>query len=227
MPRTLNRGLSTALGVAVISTPAAAQTDGVSGGTTAALAVFIAVVAVVLVDTFTEMDVTGSITGAAGRVTSAVTNTAASLTPGNPLSDTTSRARDTGSGLNRFFTSRTGLLILVLVVIVGAAAAGVGTVERTSSLPLFVAVELIAVYLVLQDIDAFSLPVFSLVTAATVILSLSALGEPVIGALAQSPVFPILGVGGLIVAWRAIKAWRNRGGGGTETVVIRGGGGSE
>lgn len=88
-----------------------------------------------------------------------------------------------------------------------------------SGVQLVVALELLALYLVLRELGAYSFRKFVAVGAITTVLALSALGEPIIASLLNSQPGVILVLGVLYLGWRWLKQRRDSGGGG-QTIDI-------
>lgn len=110
-------------------------------------------------------------------------------------------------GMGIPFVSSNRLLIGALAIVLALVAVGPLGLPAGSSVPLIVALNLLGAYLVLRELGAYDPMLFVIIAATTVVIALSALGEPVIGALANSEVAPILTIGVLYLGYRAIKAW--------------------
>jgi len=133
---------------------------------------------------------------------------------------------DSNEGLRSRLGSMSGLLLAVVVFVLALMLAGALGVPAGVGVQLVVALELLAVYLLLHELDAYSFPFFAAVGAATTILGLSATGEPVIASILNSEVGVILVLGGLYLGYRWLK--QRDSGGGSQTIVVRrkkGGGG--
>jgi hypothetical protein len=124
---------------------------------------------------------------------------------------------DPGLGLTRPRT--------VAIVALGgfAVAVMVGALGLSASVqvPLAAVAVLLATYLTLRGLGSYSFRLFAVVAGGVVLLGLSALGEPLIGAIVNSRVFPILAIGGLYLAYKAVQ---NLGSDQRERVIIRRGG---
>jgi hypothetical protein len=123
--------------------------------------------------------------------------------------------------------SMNGLVLAGVVFVLALMLAGALGVPAGVGVQVVVALELLAVYLLLHELDAYSFPFFVAVGAATTLLGLSATGEPVIASILNSEVGVILVLGGLYLGYRWLKQ-RDSGG---RTIVVRGrrrgGGGGE
>jgi hypothetical protein len=121
---------------------------------------------------------------------------------------------DSNNGLG----SMNGLLLAGVVFVLALMLAGALGVPAGVGVQVVVALELLAVYLLLHELDAYSFPFFAAVGAATTLLGLSATGEPVIASILNSEVGVIAVLGGLYLGYRYLKN-RNSGG---RTIVVRG-----
>lgn len=113
-----------------------------------------------------------------------------------------------------------GVSVLLFLVFTGALG-----LPSSIRVQLAAGLVLLGSYLTLRGLGAYSFRMFLVVGVGVVILGLSALGEPIIGGLARSPVFPIVALGGLYLAYKAIQKYRGGGGGGTKYVVVKRGDG--
>lgn len=169
-----------------------------SSGTQAAIVLFVLAVAVVGIETLTGVEITGRIAGFVKR--------AVGMIPipfvGNGDSS------DSGGGILADVSMRTALAVAFALGVLAVASGRIVQLPDGGSIQILLVMELIAVYLVLREFDAFSVPVYMIVTVATVVVALSVLGEPVIASLTLSPVFPILAVGLLYLGYKAIGAYR-------------------
>jgi hypothetical protein len=114
--------------------------------------------------------------------------------------------------------SMNGLLLAGVVFVLALMLAGSLGVPAGVGVQVVVALELLAVYLLLHELDAYSFPFFAAVGAATTLLGLSATGEPVIASILNSEVGVIAVLGGLYLGYRWLKQ-RESGG---RTIVVRG-----
>lgn len=126
-----------------------------------------------------------------------------------------------GGGLLGMLPDLNGLLLGVVGLALAFVLAGFG--PAGSTVPLVVALNLLAAYLLLREFDAYDPVLFAIVSASTVVIALSALGEPVIGTVVNSDVGPILVIGGLYLTWKAIQAYRDSNK--RPPIVVRRGGG--
>ncbi|WP_254841130.1 hypothetical protein [Natronomonas marina] len=122
--------------------------------------------------------------------------------------------------------SANGILIAGLLFIVALILGGVLGVPEGTGVQLVVALELLALYLLLHELDSYSFPAFVAIGAVTTVIALSATGEPVIASILNSNVGVILVVGSLYLLYR----WLRQRGDDNQTIVVRGrrggGGGS-
>jgi hypothetical protein len=114
--------------------------------------------------------------------------------------------------------SMNGLLLAGVVFVLALMLAGALGVPAGVGVQVVVALELLAVYLLLHELDAYSFPFFAAVGAATTLLGLSATGEPVIASILNSEVGVIAVLGGLYLGYRWLKQ-RESGG---RTIVVQG-----
>lgn len=105
-----------------------------------------------------------------------------------------------------------GMLIALVLVISGAVPLPAGV-----SVQGVVALELLAVYFVLRELDAYSFPLFAVVAGVTTVLALSALGEPIIASVLNSEVGVILVIGALYLGYR----WLRQRGDDSQTIVVQ------
>lgn len=107
------------------------------------------------------------------------------------------------AGVRSFATSTTGLLIIGASVVSGLVLTGAIQLPAGTGVQFVVLLELFAFYLGLQWFDAYSFPLFALVSGVVTVLALSALGEPVLSTVVNSRAFPIIVVigGYLAVQW--------------------------
>lgn len=108
---------------------------------------------------------------------------------------------DPGFGLGRPRT----IIIAIIGSLAAAIFAGVVGLPAGARVPIAATLTLTATYLSLRGLGSYSFSVFALVGGAVVVLGLSALGEPLIGALVNSRVFPIIAIGGLYLGYRAVQ----------------------
>lgn len=104
--------------------------------------------------------------------------------------------------------SRTGQIVGVSAVILGLFATDVITLTTQERLIVLVAAVIVGLFVAMQQFDLFEFPVFAFLSSIVVILALRSLGSPLLSQVIDSPIFPILGVGGLYLAYRAIQAWQ-------------------
>jgi hypothetical protein len=114
--------------------------------------------------------------------------------------------------------SMNGLLLAGVVFVLALMLAGALGVPAGVGVQVVVALELLAVYLLLHELDAYSFPFFAAVGAATTLLGLSATGEPVIASILNSEVGVIAVLGGLYLGYRWLKQRDSDG----RTIVVRG-----
>lgn len=164
-------------------------------GTQAGILLLVVAAAVVLIEALTGIEI---ITPVAGGVRRAI-----GMLPLPGFGD-----NDSGGGLFADVSMRTALAAAFAVAVLAVASGRIVQLPGGSEVQILVVLELIAVYLVLREFDAFSIPVYMVITVATVVVALSALGEPVMAALTMSPVWPILAVGLLYLGYKAIGAYR-------------------
>jgi hypothetical protein len=176
---------------------------GPAVGTQVGVVLLIAAVAIVIIEAVFGVEITGRLAGGAKRVIG--------LVPFVGDSD--------GDSGDPMFSTRTLLAVGFAVAVLAVASGRIISLPEGGNVQILVVMELIAVYLVLREFDAFSVPVYMIVTVATVVVALSALGEPIIASLSMSPVFPILAVGLLYLGYKGIQAWRASN---TPTYTIRG-----
>ncbi|MFC7077861.1 hypothetical protein [Haloarcula halophila] len=178
-------------------TGSGASTTGSAGGLV--LVAVVAALALAALDTFTRVDVLGFLPSFGGSSSTA--------SDGGFIASTLA-----------FLTSTpvlllTGVATLLVLILSGAFALPEGT-----GLQLVIALELVATYLILQALDQYSFRLFALVGTATVVIGLSALGEPVIGTVVNSNVGPIVAVGTIALLWRALGSDDD----GQRRIVVRG-----
>lgn len=101
--------------------------------------------------------------------------------------------------------SANGILIAALLMVAALILGGALGVPQGTGVQLVVALELLAVYLLLHELDAYNFPLFAVVGAATTIVALSATGEPVIASILNSNVGVILVIGVLYLLWRWLR----------------------
>jgi len=82
---------------------------------------------------------------------------------------------------------------------------------------MLVALELLAVYFVLRELDAYSFPLFAVVAGVTTVLALSSLGEPIIASILNSEVGVILVIGALYLGYR----WLRQRAEDSQTIVVQ------
>lgn len=126
------------------------------------------------------------------------------------------------SQLTGFATSLNGILVGGLALLAALIIGGALSLPPGAGVPFIVAIELVATYLILRELDAYSFPTFALVAGTTTVLALSALGEPIIGTIVNSQVGVIVVIGVLYLGYRALQAYRK---GQTTKIIVRGGGG--
>lgn len=99
-------------------------------------------------------------------------------------------------------TSVNGLLVAGLAILAALTFGGVLGVGRAVALQLTAALSLASFALLLREFDAFDIRLFGIVAVGTVLIALSASGEPIIGAVVNSPAGPVLAIGGLYLGYR-------------------------
>ena len=105
-----------------------------------------------------------------------------------------------------------GMLVALVLVLSGAVPLPPGV-----SVQGVVALELLAVYFVLRELDAYSFPLFAVVAGVTTVLALSSLGEPIIASILNSEVGVILVIGALYLGYR----WLRQRGDDNQTIVVQ------
>lgn len=120
-------------------------------------------------------------------------------------------------GLLDFATSTNGILLAGVLLLGAMVLGGVLGLPPGTGVQLVVALELLALYLVLRELDAYSFPLFVTVAAITTMLALSALGEPIIGGVLNSEVGVILVLGLLGLGWR----WLSQRGDDQQRIIVR------
>lgn len=151
--------------------------------------------AIALVQRFTAVDLFGwvpSFGGASGGSS----NNGASVVPQLP-----GAGGGSGFGLTR---PRTLMIVIFggVAVAIMIGAAGLPTGARV---PVAATLTLLSTFLALRALGSYSFSTFALVGVTVLLLGLSALGEPLIGALVNSRVFPILAIGGLYLGYKAVQ----------------------
>ncbi|MFC6975686.1 hypothetical protein ACFQL1_15085 [Halomicroarcula sp. GCM10025709] len=180
----------------------AASTTGSAGGLV--LLAVVAALALAALDTLTGIDVLGWLPSLGG-----------SLGSSGAASDSDSGI--IGSTL-AFATSTPMLLLAGVATLLVLILSGAFDLAEGTGLQLVVALELIATFLVLRALGEYRFRLFALTAGATVVISLSALGEPVIGTIVNSNVGPIVAVGTIALLWRLLGG----DGGGPQRIVVRG-----
>lgn len=172
-----------------------------TGGGTSPLAILTVVAAVgYVVQTRTSVDLLGLVPSGGG---------AGGSSSGGSGGD------DTGGGVLGFVTSINGLAIGALTLLSALIIGGALDVPEGTGVPFVVALELIAAGLILDELGGLSPRLFVAVVAATTVLGLSALGEPVVGTIVNSPVGVFAVLGTIALLWRAL-------GDRTRRIVVRG-----
>lgn len=105
-----------------------------------------------------------------------------------------------------------GMLVALVLVLSGAVPLPAGV-----SVQGVVALELLAVFFVLRELDAYSFPLFAVVAGVITVLALSSLGEPIIGSVLNSEVGVILVIGALYLGYR----WLRQRGDDNQTIVVQ------
>lgn len=111
-----------------------------------------------------------------------------------------------------------GLLVVAALVLGGALG-----VPEGMGVQLVVMLELLAVYLFLHELDAYTFEGFVLVGALTTVIALSATGEPVLASLLNSGPGVILVLGVLYLGYKRLQQ-RDQS---RPTIVLRRDGGGE
>jgi hypothetical protein len=137
--------------------------------------------------------------------------------------DSNSSSSDDGL-LSRLLTVN-GIVLSAVAFTLALLLGGALGVPDGLGVQVVVALELLALYLLLHELDAYSFPFFAAVGAITTVLGLSALGEPVIASILNSEVGVILVLGALYLGYRWLKQRNSGGGDGEQTIVVRRGGG--
>lgn len=121
----------------------------------------------------------------------------------------TSGGSDGGEGVLGFLMSLNGVAVGGLTLLSALIVGGVIDAPAGLGVPFVVALELAALLVILGEYDAIrgNLALIGLVVLATVVLGLSALGEPVIGGVFQGPTGVLLVIGGLYLANKALDVW--------------------
>jgi len=101
--------------------------------------------------------------------------------------------------------SANGILIAGLLFIIALILGGALGVPAGTGVQLVVALELLAVYLLLHELDAYSFGGFVAIGAVTTVVALSATGEPVISSILNSGPGVILVLGVLALGWRRLQ----------------------
>jgi hypothetical protein len=105
-----------------------------------------------------------------------------------------------------------GMLVALVLVLSGTVPLPAGV-----SVQGVVALELLAVYFVLRELEAYSFPLFAVVAGVITVLALSSLGEPIIGSVLNSEVGVILVIGALYLGYR----WLRQRGNDNQTIVVQ------
>ncbi len=116
---------------------------------------------------------------------------------------------DSDSGVLGFLTTRNSLILGGLLLLLALVLTGTLGLPRSAGVPLVVGIELAALAAILVALDAFTLRLYAATAIAVVVLGLSAMGEPVIGAIANSAAGPILAVGGLYLGYKYVTGDRS------------------
>lgn len=115
-------------------------------------------------------------------------------------------------------TSPSALLLAGLgilgVLIVGGAVGGLG---EGATVQLVILIELTSAAVLLNYLDALNTGTFAVVGGATVVIGLSAMGEPVFQTLVGSDVFPLLVLGAFYLLYREITDDDSR----TQKLIVR------
>lgn len=169
-------------------TGTSASTTGSAGGLV--LVAVVAALALAAIDTWTGIDVLGWLPSFGGSLDSS----------------STSGSGDSGliGSTLAFLTSTPILLLAGVTTLLVLILSGAFALPEGTGLQLVIALELVATYLILQALGQYSFRLFALVGTATVVLGLSALGEPVIGSIVNSNVGPIVAVGTIALLWRLL-----------------------
>lgn len=122
-------------------------------------------------------------------------------------------------GVFRAADTRTGQIALVAGSVVALFAFDFIVLPEEARIIGLAALVLIGSWLGLRRIGQFSWPLYGLVAAGTLILSLNATGSDVFATIVNSSVFPIIAVAGIGVTYYLIRSWRR---GNTTNIVIRG-----
>lgn len=207
-----------AVGVAALvasSTTAAAQTTPASsdGGSGSSILAFLLVGALSLyaLHRFSNVDVLGMLPFIGG-------SSGGSSVGGGWLDDT-------GNAL--LFVGVALLTALTVGSALGAAPA--------LGVQMIVGLELLATYLILRELNAYSFKLFVVVAAAVVMLAFAAVGEPVFGYIATSDMFPLIVLAVLYMGYKGVKGLNQKrqivisadtdGDGSGDTKSVRGGSG--
>jgi hypothetical protein len=99
-------------------------------------------------------------------------------------------------------------------LLVGAAAIGLAVLfaagDPRARVPLVVGLVLVGTFAILRDIGEYDPITFAMLAGVEVIIALSALGEPVIGSIANSDTGPLVVLVVGAIAWRLIGMYRER-----------------
>lgn len=114
-----------------------------------------------------------------------------------------------GSGPGFGLTRPRTLMIAIFGSLAVAIMAGAAGLPSEARVPVAATLTLTATYLALRALGSYSFSVFAFVGASVLILGLSALGEPLIGAIVNSRVFPVIAIGGLYLGYKAVQQLGN------------------
>lgn len=124
-----------------------------------------------------------------------------------------------GGAIRSALQTRVGKIAVVSAVVLSAFAFDIITFTSQERVVLLGVTILLGAFVGLRRFGQFSWPLYSVITAATTIFVLSAMGTDLLGQLINSPIFPIVGIGGLYLGYKALQSWRE----GQKTVVqVRG-----
>jgi hypothetical protein len=119
-------------------------------------------------------------------------------------------------GLLGFVVSINGLAIGVLTLLTAFVVGGMVDLPRGTGVAVVVTLILVATALILDELGGLSPRLFLAVVAATVLIALSATGEPIVGAVVNSPVGPLAVIGAIALGWRWLGQDRTR------NIIVRG-----
>lgn len=122
-----------------------------------------------------------------------------------PFLGDSSNSSSSGEGMLGGLVSANGILIAGLLFVAALIIGGALGVPAGTGVQLVVALELLAVYLLLHELDSYTFEGFVALGAITTLVALSATGEPVIASILNSGPGVLLVIGVLYLLYRRLK----------------------